>query len=199
MQYILYHQSPTRGNQTMTTTTLFNDNNTPPMSIPMTTAILNDDDILKAKEIVAYYTLAATTTGAIPVPAASAAIVAENGIMLSHIASTLGVNITVEMVIASIGLAGTLNFIGRNLFVEGARLLSWGTGSIWAAGGLMALGASTAGIQTYIIGMIAIEIAKNDGKQLEMKHSKALILEAKNGGFNDFKAEWKTKKPSKPY
>lgn len=183
----------------MTTTTLFNDNNIPPMSIPMTTAILNDDDILKAKEIVAYYTLAATTTGAIPVPAASAAIVAENGIMLSHIASTLGVNITVEMVIASIGLAGTLNFIGRNLFVEGARLLSWGTGSIWAAGGLMALGASTAGIQTYIIGMIAIEIAKNDGKQLEMKHSKALIVEAKNGGFNDFKAEWKTKKPSKPY
>jgi hypothetical protein len=163
-----------------------------------TTTFFKDDSILNAKEIVAYYTFAAMGTGAIPVPAASAAIIAENGIMIAHIASTLGVKITVENVVASIGTAGTMNLVGRNLFVEGAKLLSWGTGSFWAAGALMALGASTAGIQTYIIGMIAIEIAKNNGIPLEKKYSNTLIKKAKDGGFDDFKEEWKEKKPKSP-
>ena len=39
--------------------------------------------IEKSTEIIAHYTLLASATGAVPVPASSVAIVAENGIMLA--------------------------------------------------------------------------------------------------------------------
>ncbi|UUM67699.1 hypothetical protein [Aeromonas veronii] len=98
---------------------------------------ISEQNIQDAKEVVAYYTLAAGTTGAIPVPAASAAIIAQNGLMLTHIASKMNISIDISTVISSLGMTGTLNVVGRNLFIEGAKLLSWGTGSVWA---LVALG-----------------------------------------------------------
>lgn len=158
---------------------------------------VSQSQINDAKEVVAYYTLAASGTGAIPVPAASAAIMAENGAMIAHIASKLGQKIDLNTVISSLGITGSLNIVGRNLFIEGAKLLSWGTGSVWALAGLSALGAATAGIQTYIIGMLAIEIAKNGGKELSSSRTDKVIDQAKDS-YKSFKEEWKEKEPVKP-
>ncbi len=155
------------------------------------------DQINNAKEVVAYYTLAATGTGAIPVPAASAAIIAENGLMIAHIASKLGQAIDIQTVITSLGISGSLNIVGRNLFVEGAKLLSWGAGSIWAIAALSALGATTAGVQTYILGMLSIEIGKNNGKALTQEKASLVIEKAKNN-YDSFTNEWKSKPPLKP-
>src|SRR5690606_30939569 len=91
--------------------------------------LINEKNIQDATEVVAYYTLAAGATGTIPVPAASAAIITQNGLMLAHVASKMGIAIDTSTVIASLGMTGTLNVVGRNLFIEGAKLLSWGTGS----------------------------------------------------------------------
>ena len=154
--------------------------------------------IEKATEIVAYYTLAASATGAVPVPASSVAVVVEDGIMLAHIADALGVEtITIKSVMASIGFAGSLNIVGKALFIEGAKLLSWGTGSVWAAVGLSALGASTAGVQTYIIGKLAIAIGKNQGSELKGKEGKRIVEEAKSD-YDTFVSHWKAKKPARP-
>ncbi len=155
------------------------------------------DQINNAKEVVAYYTLAATGTGAIPVPAASAAIIAENGLMIAHIASKLGQAIDIQTVITSLGISGSLNIVGRNLFVEGAKLLSWGAGSIWAIAALSALGATTAGVQTYILGMLSIEIGKNNGEALTQEKASLVIEKAKNN-YDSFTNEWKSNPPLKP-
>jgi hypothetical protein len=151
----------------------------------------------KAESIVAWYTLAATATGAIPVPAASAAIVAENGAMISHVASAMGIPITMGTVVESIGMMGVTNMIGRQLFIEGAKLLSWGTGSVWALVGLSAIGAGTAGLQTYIIGRLAIEIAKNGGEALSFRKAVNVITDCKNT-YNDFVHHWSRRPIAKP-
>lgn len=150
-----------------------------------------------AKEVVAYYTLAASATGAIPVPAASAAIIAQTGCMIAHVASKLGMNIDGSTVMASFGISGTLNVVGKNLFIEGGKLLSWGTGSVWALVALSALGAATAGVQTYTIGMLAIEICKNNGKALDPEKAGTVIDHAKST-YGSFIEEWKHKKPVNP-
>ena len=158
---------------------------------------LKDKQLSDAKEVIAYYTLAAATTGAIPVPAASVAIIAENACMIAHIASKLGTNIDIKTVTSSFGLMGAANVIGRNLFIEGAKLLSWGTASIWAVAGVSALGATTAGVQTYVIGMLAIEIGKNNGDKLSSEKARSTIGLAKEG-YGKFREEWKDKNPNKP-
>ena len=57
------------------------------------------------------------------------AIVVEDGSMPDHVANAIGVvPITVGTVLSSMGLAGAFNLIGRTVFIEGAKLLSWGTG-----------------------------------------------------------------------
>ena len=129
----------------------------------VTQAFANDDSVERAKEIVAYYTLAASVTGAVPVPAASVAVVAETGAMLSQLASHFGQEISVGTVVESVGFVGSLNVVGRSLFVEIGKALSWGTGQPWAAFALSAAGAATAGLQTYIIGLLAIETGKKGG------------------------------------
>lgn len=99
--------------------------------------------------------------------------------------------------ISSLGITGSLNVVGRNLFIEGAKLISWGTGSVWALAALSALGAATAGVQTYIIGMLAIEICKNNGKTLSSDKAERVIEQAKES-YDSFTAEWKSKAPAKP-
>lgn len=155
------------------------------------------ENINRAREILAYYTLGASATGAIPVPAASVAVVAQNGAMLSHIAAALEHNITFADIVTSLGVAGSLNVVGRNLFIEGAKLLSWGTGSIWAAALLSALGATTAGVQTFIIGSIAIEVGKNGGVPLASEETGKIVDECKDN-YNGFIKEWSSKPPQKP-
>jgi uncharacterized protein (DUF697 family) len=152
--------------------------------------MITQDQQNQAKKIVANYTLLAAGSGAVPVPAASMVIVAQNGIMLAHIASAFGMKITVSSISESIGTAGSLNLIGRTVFMEGARLLAWGTGSIWAASALSVLGASTAGLQTFIVGRIAIEIAKKGGQPLTKSVAKKIIDECKST-YKEYIAERK--------
>jgi uncharacterized protein (DUF697 family) len=146
----------------------------------------------KAITIVGNYTVAASITGGIPVPASSAAIVGENAIMINHIGSIYGVKITSWTILKSFGLLGSLNMIGRNVFMEGAKLLSWGTGSVWAAPALCLLGATTAGLQTYLLGMLAIEIAKQNGTVLDFEQSSEIIKKGKDN-YKDFLKEFKEK------
>jgi uncharacterized protein (DUF697 family) len=162
-----------------------------------TSAKINPQQIKDAKKVIAYYTMTSAATGSVPVPAASAAIVAENGLMIAYIASKLGQSIDTATVISSIGIAGTLNAVGKTLFIEGAKLLSWGTGNIWALGALSAFGACTAGVQTYMIGMLAIEIGKNKGHQLNSEKANKVKKHAKNT-YDSFTREWKQKKTEKP-
>ncbi|MCY1260063.1 hypothetical protein D9M68_99980 [compost metagenome] len=112
------------------------------------------------------YVLAAIATGAIPVPAASAAIVAENALMVNHIASVYGCEISVGTIVASIGVLSTANALGRQFFIEAARWLSWGAAFTGAPVLVSAIGGATAGLQTYLIGLVAIEIAKRGGEKL---------------------------------
>ena len=156
-----------------------------------------EQQIESAKEVLAYYTLLASGTGAIPIPAASGAIIAQNGIMFGHLASALGAEIRISSIIESIGIAGSLNVAGRTFFIEGAKLLSWGTGSVWALAALSVLGATTAGVQTYVLGRIAIEVGKNDGQAL-VPSATAKVIEQAKKGYEAFVLEWKTKKPKAP-
>ncbi len=151
----------------------------------------------KAESVIAWYTLAASATGAIPVPAASAAIIAEDTAMIAHIASVMGVPVNIQTVVESLGCVGAINMIGRNLFIEGAKLLSWGTGSVWALAGLSALGASTAGIQTYILGRLAIEIAKHNGRSLSGERTTSLIEDCRNS-YLAFVQYWSKQNIVKP-
>jgi len=156
-----------------------------------------EHQIEQANKIVAWYTLAAAATGALPVPGASGAIVVENGIMISHVASAMGTPISVLTVVESIGLAGTLNIVGRNLFIEGAKLLSWGTGSVWGLPLLSALGAATAGLQTYIVGRLTIEIGKHAGMALPDSTVVQLIADCKRT-YDGFVKHWSAQKLAKP-
>lgn len=151
----------------------------------------------RAREIVGWYTLAATGTGAVPLPAASVAVVANNGFMLAHVGAAMGSVVTWEGVVASLGIAGTLNVAGRAVFVEAGKALSWGTGSVWAMAGLCAAGATTAGLQTYILGLIAIEMCQNGGRPLDSKQAAQVIATAKET-LGDFISEMKHTNPANP-
>lgn len=146
----------------------------------------------RARDIVGWYTLAAAASGAVPVPASSVAIVANNGFMIAHVNAAMGSTVTWQGVVASLGMAGTLNIAGRTVFIEGAKALSWGTGSFWALVGLSALGATTAGLQTCVIGLIAIEMAKNGGSPVDHETTGDIVATAK-ASFVDFVAEMKQK------
>lgn len=151
----------------------------------------------KSKEIVAYYTVAASITGAIPVPAASTAIIGENAIMINHIGSIYGHKITKRTLLRSIGIMGAINVIGKNLFIEASKMLTIGTGNVWATPALCVLGAATAGMQTYMVGLLAIEIAKQGGKVLDFEASSSIAKVAKET-YSDFLKEWKGRNIAKP-
>lgn len=69
----------------------------------------------KAQSILAQYTFAAAATGAMPVPAASAAIIGENAIMIAHIANAMGQKVGIAQIAASIGAMGMVNQVGKSL------------------------------------------------------------------------------------
>ena len=138
----------------------------------------------KAQSILAKYTLAAATTGAVPVPAASAAIIGENAIMIGHIANAMGQKVGIAEIAASIGTVGMVNQVGKAVFMEIGKLLSWGTGG-WTMPLLMGAGAAIAGLQTYFIGNLAIEICKNQGRVLDKESVDAVRQFSKNT-YDDF-------------
>ncbi len=157
----------------------------------------NRNAINQALETVAYYTVGASVTGAIPVPAASVAVVAENTAMVTHISSIYGQRVSINQIMQYFGVLGTINIFGRQLFIEGARLLSWGSGQWWAQGVLSVLGSTTAGVQTYIIGRLSIAIAENDGLSLTLEEASRIIKDAE-AGYARFLETWKRKIPRKP-
>lgn len=145
----------------------------------------NDKLEQQSKAILTKYVLAATATGAVPVPAVSAALVAENSLMINHIAAIYGCDISVGTVVTAIGVLGTANMIGRQVFIEAARLCSWGVAFTGAPLLVSAIGAGTAGLQTYLIGLIAIEIAKGGGEMLSRNVVKGIFRKGKDD-FDDF-------------
>lgn len=138
----------------------------------------------KAQAILVKYTLTAAATGALPVPAASAAIIGENAIMVNHIANAMGQQVGIPQVAASIGTLGVINQVGKSVFMEVGKLLSWGTGG-WTMPLLMGVGAATGGFQTYFIGNLTIEICKNQGQVLDKESVDAVRQFSKNN-YDDF-------------
>ena len=131
-----------------------------------------------AEGVVYRYTAIAAVTGAVPIPATTAAIIAENAAMVNEIAGCFGVPISVQTVVGSMGLVGTANAIGRAIFVEGARAMGWFAGPLGVAG-VSALGAATAGIQTFVLGFLAVAIAENGGLALPSRQARAVIEAAR--------------------
>jgi hypothetical protein len=123
-------------------------------------------------------TVAAMATGAIPVPAASAAIVAESAAMVAVVAAAYGIPVSLATVAASMGTLGTLNMISRAVFVQGARAMAWFAGPAGVAG-VSALGAATAAMQTSAVGRVAIAVAQNRGRALSAAHSRRVAEEAR--------------------
>lgn len=146
----------------------------------------------RARDIVGWYTLGAGASGAVPLPATSAAIVANNGFMLVHISAAMGKAVAWDDVLKSLGIAGTLNIAGRTVFVEAAKALGWGTGSVWALAALSAVGATTAALQTYVIGLIAIEICRNGGVPISPGDA-AKIVDLAKASLGNFTAEMKNR------
>lgn len=135
----------------------------------------------RARPVVYRWTALAAATGAIPVLATSAAIVAENAAMVNEVAGCFGVRISVETVVASMGMATSVNLIGRTVFVEAARAIGWFTGPL-GVGGVIALGAATAALQTLTVGFLAIAIAENGGATLR-RHQARVALDAAREEF----------------
>lgn len=131
----------------------------------------------EAKAIVRGFTLLALATGAVPVPAASAAIALENTVLFAAVGGALGAEVTVASVLTSIGTLGTLNLAGRALFMEGAKLLGWATGP-FGLPAVCALGAATAAGQTWALGQLAIAIARNGGIPLPVAEARHILARA---------------------
>jgi len=143
----------------------------------------------QAEALLLRFTGAATITGAIPVPAASAAIVAENAAMIAAIGSAMAVKVSVQSVAASLGTVGAVNMVGRALFVEAARFMGWFAGpfGVW---GVSVLGATTAGLQTWCLGRLAIAIAEHAGEPLE-EHRAREVLSAARETFSEIREDAK--------
>ena len=144
------------------------------------------------QRLIKYYTMLALATGALPFPAASTVIVAQNATMIAQIASRTGIPISLTTVTTAMGLMGTVNVLGKTLFMEVAKSLSWG-----ATGGLATLalsmsGATTAALQTYVIGHLAYEIARWNG-EVPRDVVKNTIATAKAAFGNDLR-QWRAER-----
>ena len=158
---------------------------------------ISQTKINTARNIVGWYTLAASAKGAVPVPAASVVIVGNNTYMITHIGAVMGKTVHWQDVAASLGAMAVVNMFGKTVFIEGAKFLSWGTGSFWALAGVSALGASTAALQTYLVGTITIEMCINGGVALKRTQAKKVISNA-TSNYKAFVTEMKSKNLSAP-
>ncbi len=129
----------------------------------------------RARNIIIAYTAAAMVKGAIPVPASSALIVANNAALFHHIQSIFGVPFSLGAVAGSIPTAALMNVAARTVFVEGARALSWGTGMPWGSVLVSGLGATTAAVQTATVGLIAMAVAENGGRPLSQAEQESVL------------------------
>lgn len=132
----------------------------------------------RAQDTVAAFTLAAAATGAVPVPGASLAIVAENAALVAAIGNIYGRSVNAESVVASLATLGGINTIGRTVFVEGARLMGWFAGPLGVAG-VSALGATTAALQTWTLGQLAVAYFEGGDQPLTERRAKQLVEDAR--------------------
>lgn len=139
----------------------------------------------ESKVVLKKHVLAAAVIGAIPAPAVSGALIAGNCVLLAQISSIYGCPINLGSIAQSMGAVASVNMIGRNVFLEAARCLSWGAAFTGAPVLVSAIGASTAGLQTYLIGLIAIEIGKRGGDPLSVAEVKCIVRSGK-GDFGNF-------------
>ena len=114
------------------------------------------------EKILARYVVAAAGTGAIPVPLSSAAIVVENAAMITHLSAVAQRPLGLRQVLEVLGLSGSLNVFGKTIFLEGAKTLLTltGAGTPFLVG-LCTLGATTAGLQTYLLGLTCLTILRS--------------------------------------
>lgn len=127
-----------------------------------TNALPTSAQIKAARRTLAGFVVLAGTTGAVPVPTASVVIVAEHVVMTSALANALGQQIGIHEVIASFGLFGTVNQVGRAVFIELARAVGWSSGPFGVAA-VSGIGALTAAAQTWLVGEVVILIGKKGG------------------------------------
>lgn len=79
----------------------------------------------EVRHVIKIYVLAAGVTRAVPLPGSSLAIKAETAAMLAKIAAATGRPIDIHLLIRALGLAGSVNVFGRQVFVEFAHAISW--------------------------------------------------------------------------
>ncbi len=139
----------------------------------------------RMRKVVGWYTLLASGTGAIPLPASSAAIIAEDCAMITHLSAICGQRVSLLTVFESMGVLAAANLFGKTLFIEIAKLLGWGTASPWLLAALCGVGAATAGLQTYIIGLLSIEILKN-GNAVIPRHEARNLIEFAKRDYENF-------------
>jgi uncharacterized protein (DUF697 family) len=147
-----------------------------------------------AEKHVRNFTLAAMATGAIPVPATSLAIVAENVALLSAVAAEYGLQVSLGTIIASMGPATAANAVGRAVFVEAARVMGWFAGPFGVAG-VSTLGAATASLQTWVFGQVAIAVCENGGIELAERVRRG-VIESARSGFEGFRKEPRATRPA---
>lgn len=104
--------------------------------------------------------------------------------MINAIASAHGMSVDLQTIITSLGLVGGVNLIGRAVFVEAARAMGWFAGPL-GVGGVMLLGAFTAGMQTWMLGELAIAICENGGRAIPPDRTRTL-LQAARAGFDEW-------------
>lgn len=144
----------------------------------MTTTTASYEPHDRARTVLLSFVAAATATGAVPVPATSLAIVAENAVMVHAIAATYGMTVDLQSVASSLGVIGSVNLIGRAVFVEAARAMGWFAGPL-GVGGVMALGAFTSGMQAWMIGELAVAVCENGGRAIPPDRARTLLQAAR--------------------
>lgn len=138
----------------------------------------------KAEKILKKYVGIALATGAITVPAASLAIITENAAMITHLTNCFGKPMNVDAFIKALGVTSTLNIFGKTVFIEIVKIMGLSSGNAWATVALSGVGASTAALQTLIIGKLAIYMAKNGGEISQS--SVSLLIEESKKIYKDY-------------
>lgn len=139
----------------------------------------NNQTIKKqANKIIARHTAIASATGAIPVPGASVAIVAENAAMVAELSCLHEHEVGITEVLALTTSVGGVNIFGRTVFVEGAKMLGWAAGPFGLAA-VSALGATTAGLQTFTLGQLAQAMLTSGGAPLSKSEVHSVAKQAK--------------------
>lgn len=135
-------------------------------------------ELARAEDIVIGFTIAGAATGAIPVPGASLGIVAENTAMVGAIGAVFGHEVRAADLLAALSALGGINTVGHTIFIEGARAMGWFAGplGVW---GVSALGATTAALQTWTLGKLAIAYFEHGG-QLSQHQASQVVDDARS-------------------